>query len=459
MIKLSFLGAAQTVTGSRTLIEYNHHKYFLDCGLYQGPKEIRLNNWEPLAFAKEVEKLILSHAHIDHSGLIPKLVKDGFRGKIYCTKGTEELCKIMLPDAGYLQEEDAYFANKTGHSKHQPALPLYTEKDAIDSLQYFSSRESNTWIELDESSHVRFLRAGHILGSSIVQFSFNHLNGPQLVTFSGDLGNGRSFLLKDPEHVTETDYLILESTYGDRAQDKTDPYIYFAECINKVLNRGGTLIIPAFAVGRTQEIIYMIDRLEKENKIPVVPVYLDSPMAEKATRLYSISDEELKLNDTPGESFHFSTQKFKTVKTADESMLLCMSSEPKIVISAAGMLSGGRVLHHLKSQLPNAKNGVFFVGYQAQGTKGLLLKNGLSKIRIHHREVDVEAEIFSSESLSAHADSNDLVAWVKAFSRKPKKVFLNHGEPNSLHALKYRLTNEVGIAEVVIPQQGESFTF
>jgi metallo-beta-lactamase family protein len=456
-MKITFLGAAQTVTGSRTLLEYHNHKYLMDCGLYQGPKEMRTLNWEATPYSNEIEHLILTHAHIDHSGLIPKFILDGFRGSILATKATCELCKIMLPDSGYLQEEDAYFANKTGHSKHKPALPLYTQKDATNSLKYFTARETNKWIELDESTHVRFLRAGHILGSSIVQFSLNHESGPNILTFSGDLGNGRSFILKDPETVTETDYLVLESTYGDRVQPKLDPCDYFAQTINKVIGRGGTLIIPAFAVGRTQELLYIIHKLEKENRIPIVPVYLDSPMAEKATNIYTFLDGELKLNDSPNETFNFRTGNFKMVKSADDSMILCMSTEPKIVISAAGMLTGGRVLHHLKNHLPNSADAVLFVGYQAQGTKGLLLKNGLRKIRIHHQEVDVEAEIFSLDSLSAHADSDDIIRWVKNFTRPPKKVFLNHGEVNGLQALKYRLIHEANIQEVVIPSHGESF--
>lgn len=457
MTKLTFLGAAQTVTGSRTLLEYHNHKYLVDCGLYQGPKEIRNLNWESVPYSKDIEHLILTHAHIDHSGLIPKFVVDGFRGSIVATKATTELCKIMLPDSGYLQEEDAFFANKTGHSVHKPALPLYTQEDAIKSLQYFNPRGTKEWLELDESTHVRFLRAGHILGSSIVQFSLNHDSGTNLITFSGDLGNGRSFLLKDPETVTETDYLVLESTYGDRLQPKLDPCEYFAQTINKVIGRGGTLIIPAFAVGRTQEILYIIDKLEKENRIPITPVYLDSPMAEKATDIYTFLDGELKLNDSPNETFNFRTHDFKMIKGSDDSMLLCMSTQPKIVISAAGMLTGGRVLHHLKAHLPKTEDGVLFVGYQAQGTKGLLLKNGLRRIRIHHQDIDVEAEIFSLDSLSAHADSDDTIKWVKSFTRPPKKIFLNHGETNGLQALKYRLLHETQVKEVLIPSHGESF--
>ncbi len=458
-MKLTFLGAAETVTGSRILIEHHNKKYLLDCGLYQGPKESRELNWQTFALASQIDAIILSHAHIDHSGYIPKIVREGFRGKIYTTEATFQLCNIMLPDSGRLQEEDAKFANKTKHSKHDPALPLYTESDAIRSLESFYSCKSNEWIELDKSCHVRFLRAGHILGSSIVQFSYNvDGNGQKIITFSGDLGNGRSFLLKDPIQIHETDYLVLESTYGDRVQSKVDVTLQIADIIKKVVGRGGTLVIPAFAVGRTQELLYIIHKLEHDKKIPIYPVYLDSPMASKATHLYEYYDGDLKLNDSPDETFNFQTHDFKIVTDADESMLLCMNTDqPKIVISAAGMLTGGRILHHLKAILPDENSGVLFVGYQAQGTKGLLLKNGLRRIRIHHSDIDVEAEIFTSESLSAHADSDDLISWVKSIDNPPKKVFLNHGELNSLHALQYRLIHELKINDVNIPKLSEEY--
>lgn len=456
-MKLTFLGAAQTVTGSRILLEHRNKKYLIDCGLYQGPKEFRDLNWQTMKVATDIDAVILTHAHIDHSGYLPKLIKDGFRGKIIATKATVELCKIMLPDSGRLQEEDALFANKTGHSHHQPAYPLYTEKDAFECLRHFQSYSGDDWLKLDPNCSVRFLRSGHILGSAIVQFSLDTDNGPCKITFSGDLGNGRSFLLKDPIQINETDFLILESTYGDRIQPKTDIIHEIEMIVKKVLGRGGTLIIPSFAVGRTQDIIYILDHLETQGKIPSYPVYVDSPMAEKTTDLYELYDEDLKLNDDPEETFSFKTNNFRAVADVKESIKLCLNDDPKIIISAAGMLTGGRVLHHLKAHLPDSKCGVLFVGYQAEGTKGRLLKDGLKKLRIHHKEVDVNAEIFSLDSLSAHADAEDLVKWVNAIDIPPQNIFLNHGEIASLQALKEKILTQTKVKNVVIPHLDESF--
>ena len=456
-MRLTFQGAAQTVTGSRFLVEYQHKRFLIDCGLFQGPKEIRDKNWETYPDASKIGAVILTHAHIDHSGYLPKLVREGFRGKILTTKETHALCEIMLPDSGRLQEEDARFANTTKHSHHDPALPLYTEEDAFHALKQFETRPMNEWFELDQGMSVRFVRAGHILGSAIVQLSLALPSEQRILTFSGDLGNGRSVILKDPSQISETDVLILEGTYGDRVQPKTDPGQALAQIIDKVLSRKGTLVIPAFALGRTQELIYLIHQLEKKNRIPVYPVYLDSPMAESVTKVYSKLDDEIKFDQTPGKPFDFTTGNFHTVGKPDESMMLCMDTSPKIVISAAGMLTGGRILHHLKAKLPGAENGVLFVGYQAEGTKGLLLKNGLRQLRIHHQVVEVEAEIFSIDNLSAHADSNDLVDWVQTIEKKPTTTFLVHGETNPLRTLKYRLQHECGLREVIIPRDGESF--
>jgi metallo-beta-lactamase family protein len=425
--------------------------------LFQGPKEIRARNWEVFADARTLDYVILTHAHIDHSGYIPKLIREGFRGRIITTAPTKALCEILLPDSGRLHEEDARFANITKHSHHDPALPLYTEADAIAALRYFDARPCDEWIELSPGCSVRFLRAGHILGSSILQLALNADQKQHIVTFSGDLGNGRSLILKDPSLIVETDTLVMESTYGDRMQPKDDPSEAFANVIEKVLGRGGTLVIPAFALGRTQEIIYILHCLEEAGRIPKYPVYLDSPMAGSVTEVYSKLNGDIKLEHNPGKGFDFSTANFKIVGNPDDSMLLCMDNSPKIVISAAGMLTGGRVLHHLKAQLPRPESGVLFVGYQAEGTKGLLLKNGLRNLRIHHNEIMVEAEIFSIENLSAHADSNDLVSWVNAIQSKPSATYLVHGESNALRTLQYRLIHECKLEQVYIPRLGESF--
>ena len=457
MLKIKFLGAAMQVTGSRTLVQYNKSQYLVDCGLFQGPRMIREQNWQPHGDLKNVKTLILTHAHIDHSGYIPKFVKDGFRGPIYCSEGTADLCHILLPDSGYLQEEDAHFANSKRISRHVPALPLYTEHDAIESLQYLKPQPMDTWIELERGLSFRLIRSGHILGSSFIQFSYDSGHGSRLLTFSGDIGNGRSLILKEPIQISETDELVMESTYGDRVQPKGNVMGQLRDIINKVLKRGGTLVIPAFAVGRTQEILYMIHQLEKTGEISKYDVYLDSPMALDATELYMKHGDDLKSEVIADHTVSTLTcARFTPVRTADESMLLCMNTDPKIVISAAGMLTGGRIMHHLKSKLPDPKSGVLFVGYQVEGTKGFLLKNGLTDIRIHHQNVTVEAEIFSSDSLSAHADSNDIIRWINGLNKKPSKIFLNHGEKSAIEALQYRIKYELKI-DTVIANPDEEF--
>jgi metallo-beta-lactamase family protein len=457
VLKIKFIGAALTVTGSRTEIKYNGSRYLIDCGLFQGPREIREQNWSIVENADKIKAIILTHAHIDHSGYIPSIVNQGFRGKIFCSEATADLCRILLPDSGYLQEEDAYFANMKKYSSHSPALPLYTEKDAIASLEYFSPMPLNEWVELEPGLSFKLSRSSHILGATFVQLSYKSNHGSKIVTFSGDLGHARSLVLKEPVQITESDSLILESTYGDRVQPKVDVMTQFKNIIHKVLERGGTLVIPAFAVGRSQELLHLIHRLEESGEIKKYPVYLDSPMALDATELYLKYGDELRPEVIKNRTVSpMKCARFTPVRTRDDSMLLCMSTEPKIVISAAGMLTGGRIMHHLKSKLPDSKSAVLFVGHQVEGTKGYLLKNGLGKIRIHHQDVDVEAEILALDSLSAHADSNELVQWVSGFSKKPKKIFLNHGEKNSIEALQYRLKHELGL-ESVIPKPGDEF--
>lgn len=457
-MRIKFLGAAQTVTGSRTLIENGGgEKYLVDCGLFQGPKDKRLLNWEPFIDARSLTGVILTHAHLDHSGYIPKLVKEGLKGIIYSSEGTYDLCKILLRDAGRLQEEDAKFANMTGYSHHKPALPLYDEIDAISSLNLFHTVKRHEWVNLSSQLSLKLLWAGHIIGSSLVQLSFEVQNGRRLVTFSGDLGNGRLQTLRQPETITETDYLVLESTYGNRLQPRNNPEEELAAVINKVMERKGVLVIPAFSVGRTQEVLYLIKKLEESNRVPSVPVYLDSPLAQDATEIYLKHPEDHQLIISNGElTSPFCSKCYKTVKSPDESMILCMQNGPMIVLSAAGMLTGGRVLHHLKHRLPDSKNGVLFVGYQAEGTKGRLLQNGIKSLRIHHQEIPVEAEIFSIDSLSAHADPDDIIGWLKHLKKPPLQIFLNHGEKEAAEALAYRIFQEFGF-KITIPEMGQEF--
>lgn len=457
---LKFLGAAETVTGSRTLFQTGNKKYLVDCGLFQGPKEFRMKNWDDFPIdPKDIDAVILTHAHIDHSGYLPKLVREGFTGPIYCSQATADLLQIMLMDSAHLQEEDARFANDTRHSKHYPALPLYNSHDAAKSLELLKPIGSDEWVELQEHLSVRMIRSGHILGSRYVQLHWDNGNGGRVITFSGDLGNGRSHIIKGPVAVRESDYLVLESTYGDRVQPDVDVLNVMEHIINRVWGRGGVLVIPAFSVGRTQEIIYLIQQLEVEGRIPKgIPVWLDSPMAQTATNIYMNHRDELKDTFRDGEvQPPICPQHYQTISTADDSMLRCMSDDPGIVISAAGMLTGGRVLHHLKARLPYEKNAVLFVGFQVEGTKGKLLKQGMKKIRIHHKLIDVEAEVLAVESLSAHADSDDIIKWCGDFEKPPLKTFINHGEPGPAGALCYRMKTELDWQAEVAEEGKEYF--
>lgn len=457
-MKIKFFGAAGSVSGSRMLISYQGVQGLVDCGLFQGPRELREHNWAPFPDVEKIKFVILTHAHIDHSGYLPRLVQMGFKGPIYCSEGTRDLARVLLLDAAYLQEEDAQYANRTRHSRHVPALPLYTEKDALAAIELLQVVPLKAWTQLSPDWSFQFLRAGHILGSCLVQVSLASQQGAKIVSFTGDLGNGRSQVIKGPESVLETDYLITESTYGDRVQPAVDQLAVLESVVNKVIGRHGTLVIPAFAVGRTQELLYLLHQLKKQNKIPRVPVYLDSPMANKATDIYLHHfDELLGTCDNQDVQESLGPSNLKPVKDFVDSQKLSESSEPKIVISASGMLQGGRVLHHLKAKLPDAKNGVLFVGYQGVGTKGSLLKNGLDKIRIHHELINVKAEIFSMDSLSAHADSNELMAWISNIKTPPFLTLISHGEPASAEALAYRIRTELNW-KASVPKMGEEFT-
>lgn len=447
-MRLKFLGGAGTVTGSKTLCSTEQSNFLVDCGLFQGPREIRTLNWlDQGTLAKQIEFVILTHAHIDHSGYLPKLVKDGFEGPIYCSQGTMDLCRILLPDAAYLQTEDANYANRTGYSHHKPAVPLFDLQDAEKALRQFQALPMEEWIDLAPGIGCRLSRAGHIVGSSVVHLSRQEGQKQKILVFSGDLGRKNAISLKGPSPLIEADELVIESTYGDRVHPRVDYLKAIKEVIDKVLSRGGTLVIPAFTVGRTQDILLLIHRLRQNNQMPDVPVYVDSPMALQATAIYRHHTSELKP-EIEGDEVQdpLKSIQFRAIKSPDDSMMLCMDTEPKIVITAAGMLTGGRVLHHLKAKLPDEKSGVLFVGFQAAGTKGRLLQSGLRSIRIHHTDVDVEAEIFTIESLSAHADSNEIIEWVGGMHRPPSKVIVNHGEEQAARALAFRIEQELGFA-------------
>ncbi len=447
-LSLSFLGAAEGVTGSRTLVEFGKNKWLIDCGLFQGPKEVRAKNREP--FFKEpqkIDKVILTHAHLDHSGYLPRFYRDGYAGEVLCSHGTADLCKILLRDAAYLEEEFARYANETKYSNHNPATPLFTAKDAEVAIEHLHPFARDGWQVLTEGVRFRFLRAGHIIGASLVQLEFQDEFHRKVVTFSGDVGHNRSFILRGPQEAIETDVLILESTYGDRRHPREDVLEPFADIYRRTVARGGTLVIPAFAVGRAQEVTYMIRLLEDQGRIPIVPVVLDSPMSVAAMEI-CLNHHEDRLNPEETGNAKFKPRHFEIAATPDQSMLVCMRDGPGVVISASGMLSGGRILHHLKRRLPDARNTVLFCGYQAEGTKGRVLQESagmLKELRIHHQQVEIAAEIATIEHLSAHADQEELLDWVGRMRRLPKLIILNHGSPSAQKTLGDLITARFGI--------------
>lgn len=442
-MNLTFLGAAKTVTGSKYLLSTEKQKILIDCGLFQGLKELRSRNWNPFPInPKEIDCVILTHAHIDHSGYIPLLVKNGFTGKIYCSPATQQLCNILLIDSGYLQEEEAKFRNKHALSKHQPALPLYTKADAEKSLKYFSPIEFDTTFTLADNLTITFYRAGHILGASLVQIKQHHTT----LLFSGDLGRPNDILMQPPTVIKAADYLVLESTYGDRLHPHTDPLEELNIAINRTINRGGSIIIPAFAVGRTQAMLYLLHQLKMAQKIPNIPIYLDSPMAISATNLLCQYDDEHNLKPADASK---ACEIATYINSVEESKALDSYQTPSIIISASGMLDGGRVLHHLKFFLSDPRNAVLLTGYQAAGTRGEALLHGKKALKIHGEMVPVNAEIIELHNLSAHADYAEILNWLENFKQAPRKVFITHGELGSATSLKNKIEEKFGWTCVV----------
>jgi metallo-beta-lactamase family protein len=453
-LALQFLGANDTVTGSRTLVTFRGQQWLVDCGLFQGEKSVRDRNWQGFQpDPKRLAGIILTHAHLDHSGYLPRIVREGFKGRILATAGTTDLCRILLRDAAKLEEETASFANRTGYSHHVPAMPLFTDEDAEKALGLFEAQPRRQWITLGPGLSVRFIRAGHIVGASLVQLAVETPAGQKVLTFSGDLGNGRSYILRPADQILETDALVLESTYGDRLQPRTSPLEALAAIVNRTAERGGVLVIPAFAVGRAQELTYMLRLLEDRALIPRVPVILDSPMAKAAMEICLKHTEDQVLDSAfQGYGDAFRPHLFEVSTTPDDSMAACMRDGPMIVISASGMLNGGRILHHLKHRLPDPRNTVLFSGYQAEGTKGRFLqdKGGeLGQLRIHHHDVDVEAEIVTIDHLSSHADQQDILEYLERIRVLPKKVFINHGTPAAQTELARLIRERFGIDAVV----------
>ncbi|HUK56335.1 MAG TPA: MBL fold metallo-hydrolase [Nitrospiria bacterium] len=435
---LTFLGATGTVTGSKYLIASGSKKVLVDCGLFQGFKQLRLRNWESLpVHPAEIDAVVLTHAHLDHSGYLPLLVKEGFSGKIHCTPGTRDLCAILLPDSGYLQEEDAEHANKHRYSKHAPARPLYTQQDALRSLRQFAILDFDRDLDLGGGLTVKLMPAGHILGSAFVFLKNNETS----VLFSGDLGRPHDLIMKPPTPVHKADYLVVESTYGNRRHDPEDPKAALAKVIRRTAERGGVLLIPSFAVGRTQSVLYCIHLLKSERAVPDIPVYLNSPMAIEATDVYLRDAGEHRL--TPSEckamcgAAHF-------IGSVEESKRLNGFPPPMIVISASGMATGGRVLHHIKAFAPDPRNTILFVGFQAGGTRGEAMVHGAASVKIHGEYVPVRAEVVAIEGLSAHADGAEIMDWLGRFDAPPRETFITHGEPPAADALRHRIEEERG---------------
>ncbi|MCC7416627.1 MAG: MBL fold metallo-hydrolase [Acidobacteria bacterium] len=443
MSTLTFLGAAGTVTGSKHLIELGRQKILVDCGLFQGLKELRLRNWAALPVdPRTIDAVVLTHAHLDHCGYLPRLVAGGFRGRVFCTPGTRELCTLVLPDSAKIQEEDARLANKRGFSKHHPALPLYTEFDAARALTLLQPVGYDRPVPVAPGLEVEFIDAGHLLGSAYARIRTDS----RTFLFGGDLGRYGRPVLPDPRPVAEADVLLVESTYGNRLHEPDDHGDLIARIVNEAVARGGRLIIPSFAIGRVEEVVYWLRRLEEERRIPTLPVYVDSPMAAGALEFYSERLHELDPDMKPAERgvSAFSTRRFTVVASPEDSAELVASSQQAIVIAASGMATGGRVLHHLAAALPSPKNTVLFVGYQAAGTRGRALIEGAAQVKIHGRQVMVEARVEKLNAMSAHADAGEIVRWLSGFEKAPGMTYLVHGEPPALTALESTIKAKLG---------------
>ncbi len=449
-MKINFLGATGTVTGSKYLLELRGKKILVDCGLFQGLKELRLLNRASLSVdPRSIDAVILTHAHLDHSGYIPLLVKNGFKGTIYCTEATYDLCTLLLPDSGHIQEEDTRHANKYGYSKHKPALPLYTEEDARNSLRQFKPLNFKTQYHIDNKIFFSFTPVGHILGASYLRVS----DGDKTITFSGDIGRFNDPIMKDPEALEPTDYLVLESTYGDRLHDHTDIQTQIAKIINETTAKGGSIIIPAFAVGRAQSILYHLYHLKAKKIIADIPVYLDSPMATSVTdffckyfKLHKLSQQEAK------DVCNVATY----IQSVEESKSIDNNHYPSIIISASGMASGGRVLHHLKSFVGDHRNTVLFAGFQAAGTRGRAMLEGARSIKIHGQNYEIRARVENLAGASAHADYKEILIWLRNLKQGPQQIFITHGEPEAAEALEQKIHKQFGW-NVIVPKYLESF--
>ena len=437
-MKLTFLGGAGTVTGSKIILEVNYKKILIDCGLFQGLKELRLKNREEFPInADEINAVFLTHAHLDHSGYLPVLVKNGYKGKIYCSEATKDLAKIILLDSGKIQEEEAHRANEHHYTKHEKAVPLYDREDAVNTLSRFQTFKLNEWFPIDDTIKFKFLNSGHILGSTFIVFDINS----KTIVFSGDIGRKKPIILPKYEYISNADYLVIESTYGNRLHEQTDIKEALLKPIIKTYEKGGTLIIPTFSVERAQEIIYLLSVLKRENKLPEIPIYLDSPMGVNATEVYLNYKSDHILSNEDVSSMISTVHLVSDIETSKS---VVNNKNQKIVLAGSGMLTGGRVLHYLDSLISDPKNSILIVGYQAVGTRGRSLISGDHEIKFFGKYHTVKAEISEITGFSGHADQSELLDWLEHFKKPPLLTFINHGEPHQSQAFKTKIKNNLG---------------
>jgi metallo-beta-lactamase family protein len=448
---ISFLGASQTVTGSKFLVQTGRTKILVDCGLFQGLKDLRLKNWKPLPFApSEIDGIFLTHAHIDHSGYIPLMVRDGFRGRIYCTEPTQALCRILLPDAGHLAEEDAAYANRMGFSKHKPALPLYTAKDALDCLDRFEALEPYQAFPFNDLT-ITLEKAGHILGAASVHIRYKN----RTVLFSGDIGRYNYGIDPSPPPSQGAQTVVMESTYGDRLHPKEDPVALMGQVVQKILDKQSVLLIPSFAVGRAQSLLYLLYEGKRKGLIPQsLPIYVNSPMATQVSALYKSYKNWLNIDSKTLEGM---LAQATFVHSMEESKKLNSGKGPLVIISASGMITGGRILHHIKEFGPNPDNVILLPGYQAQGTRGASLRDGARTLKIHGMAIPIHAQCLQWDHMSAHGDQKDLLRWLQNCQEKPQKVYIVHGEKESSQTLAQKIKANHSIP-CAIPRDGETIS-